>query len=178
MRSQRYCQPALCATIGLDSRDTEISVECKGGERYERIMYQTTHAVNGERKMLDPEVSTKARRRTFTAAYKRRILEEADGCTAHGEMGALLRREGLYSSHLTTWRRQREAGELAGLKPKKRGRKKDEEAAELARLRRENERLRKQLEQAELIIAAQKKLALALESLTEAEPSSERSWTS
>jgi transposase-like protein len=82
-----------------------------------------------------------------------------------------LRREGLYSSHLTTWRRQREAGELAGLKPKKRGRKKDEEAVELARLRRENERLRKQLEQADLIIAAQKKLAQALESLTEAEPS-------
>jgi transposase-like protein len=82
-------------------------------------------------------------------------------------MGALLRREGLYSSHLTTWRRQREAGELAGLTPKKRGRKKDKEAAELARLRRENERLRKQLEQAELIIAAQKKLAQALEALTE-----------
>ena len=145
-------------------------------------MYQTTHAVNSERKMLDPEVSTKARRRTFTAAYKRRILEEADGCTGPrglpGEMGALLRREGLYSSHLTTWRRQREAGELAGLKPKKRGRKKDEDAAELARLRRENERLRKQLEQAELIIAAQKKLAQVLEALTEAEPSSERSWTS
>ena len=141
-------------------------------------MYQTTQAMNGERKMPDPEVSTRAKRRTFTAAYKRRILEEADGCTEHGEMGALLRREGLYSSHLTTWRRQREAGELAGLKPKKRGRKKDEDTAELARLRRENERLRKQLEQAEVIIAAQKKLAQALEALTEAEPSSERSWTS
>ena len=98
-------------------------------------MYQTTHAVNGERKMPDPEVSTKAKRRTFTAEYKRRILEEADGCTGRGEMGALLRREGLYSSHLTTWRRQREAGELAGLTPKKRGRKQDKEAAELAKLR-------------------------------------------
>ena len=75
------------------------------------------------------------------------------------------------TTHLTTWRRQREAGELAGLKPKKRGRKKDEEAAELARLRSENERLRKQLNQAELIIAAQKKLAQALEALTETEPS-------
>ena len=111
-------------------------------------MYQTTHAVNGERKMPNPEVRTKAKRRTFTAEYKRRILEEADGCTESGEIGALLRREGLYSSHLSGWRRQREAGELAGLRPKKRGRKKDEEAAELARLRRENERLRRQLNQA------------------------------
>ena len=119
--------------------------------------------------MPDPEVSTKAKRRTFTAEYKRRILEEADGCTESGEIGALLRREGLYSSHLSGWRRQREAGELAGLRPKKRGRKKDEEAAELARLRRENERLRRQLDQAELIIAAQKKLAQALEALTENE---------
>ena len=130
-------------------------------------MYQTTHAMNVGRKMPDPEVSTKAKRRTFTAEYKRRIVAEADGCTKPGEVGALLRREGLYSSHLTAWRRQREAGELAGLTPKKRGRKQDEEAAELARLRRENERLRKQLGQAELIIAAQKKLAQALEALTE-----------
>jgi transposase len=129
-------------------------------------MYQTTHAMNGERKMPDSEVSTKAKRRSFTAAYKRRILEEADSCTELGEIGALLRREGLYSSHLAKWRRQREAGGLDGLKPKKRGRKKDEEAAEIAQLRRENERLRKQLEQAELIIAAQKKLAQALETLT------------
>ncbi len=132
-------------------------------------MYQTTQAVNGDRKMPDPEVSTKAKRRTFTAGYKRHILEEADRCTDRGEMGALLRREGLYSSHLTTWRRQREAGGLAGLTPKKRGRKRDEEAAELAKLRCENERLRKQLDQAELIIAAQKKLAQLLEALNEAE---------
>ena len=132
-------------------------------------MYQTTHVMNGERKMPDPEVSTKANRRSFTARYKRRILEEADRCVDRGEMGALLRREGLYSSHLTTWRRQREAGELAGLTPKKRGRKRDKEAAELGKLRCENERLRKQLDQAELIIAAQKKLALLLEALNEAE---------
>jgi transposase len=125
--------------------------------------------MNGNGKMADPEVETKAKRRTFTAEYKHRILEEADSCTAPGEKGALLRREGLYSSHLTTWRRQREAGELAGLRPKKRGRKQDETAVEMAKLRRENERLRKQLDQAELIIAAQKKLAQVLEALTEAE---------
>ncbi len=63
------------------------------------------------------EVVAKAIRRRFTAGYKRRILREADACTAPGAIGALLRREGLYSSHLTTWRKQRERGELAGLTP-------------------------------------------------------------
>jgi transposase len=72
----------------------------------------------------------------------------------------------LYSSNLTQWRRQRKAGGLGGLKAKRRGRKKDEQAAEMAQLRRENERLRRQLDQAELIIAAQKKLAQVLETLT------------
>ena len=138
-------------------------------------MYQTTHTMNGERKMPDPEVSTKAKRRSFTAQYKRRILEEADRCTKPGEIGAMLRREGLYSSNLSKWRREREAAELAGLAPKKRGRKPDKEAAELAKLRRENERLRKQLDQAELIIAAQKKLARLLETLNEDEDEDEPS---
>ena len=117
--------------------------------------------------MPNPEVAEKAKRRTFTVDYKQRILEEADRCTEPGQIGELLRREGLYSSHLTTWRRQRQAGGRAGLSARKRGPKKDEQAAELTRLQRENERLRKQLDQAELIIAAQKKLALALEALTE-----------
>ena len=113
----------------------------------------------------DPEVTPRARRRTFSAAYKARILAEADACTERGEIGALLRREGLYSSHLSNWRRQREAGELQNLTDKKRGRKPalDSKEAEIARLERENARLQKQLEQAELIIAAQKKLAEALE---------------
>jgi len=113
----------------------------------------------------DPEVTPRARRRTFSAAYKARILAEADACTERGEIGALLRREGLYSSHLSNWRRQREAGELQNLTDKKRGRKPalDPKEAEIARLERENARLQKQLEQAELIIAAQKKLAEALE---------------
>lgn len=74
-------------------------------------------------------------------------------------MGALLRREGLYSSHLTTWQRQREAGQIAGLQPRKRGRKLDEERAEINQLRHENKRITRQLEQAELIIEAQKKLS-------------------
>ena len=74
-----------------------------------------------------PEVVPKVERRIFTASYKQRILAEADqGRAQPGQVGALLRREGLYSSHLTTWRRQREAGQLAGLTPQKRGRKRDE----------------------------------------------------
>ena len=105
----------------------------------------------------DTEVVAKPVRRRFTAEYKLRILRVAEHCSP-GELGALLRREGLYSSHLTTWRRQREAGQLAGLAPKKRGPKPDPQAAELARLQRENERLQTRLQQAEAIIDAQKKL--------------------
>jgi transposase-like protein len=111
----------------------------------------------------DPEVVPKAKRRQFTAKYKLRILEEADRCTERGQIGKLLRREGLYSSHLSKWRQQRARGQLQGLAPKKRGRKgQDPSVAELARLRRENERLRVQLEQAEVIIDVQKKLAKLL----------------
>lgn len=109
------------------------------------------------------EVEPKVQRRTFTTAYKLAIVAEADRCQEAGEIGALLRREGLYSSNLTKWRHQRDAGELPPGRVRKRGRKVDPEAAEVAKLRRENERLRTQVEQAELIIAAQKKLAQALE---------------
>lgn len=115
----------------------------------------------------DPEVPMNPKRREFTAAYKLGILKEADQCEQHGGIGELLRREGLYSSHLTTWRRQRRAGQLQALSPQKRGPKQDEQAAELAVLRRENERLRAQLAQAELIITAQKKLSQALETVLE-----------
>ena len=92
------------------------------------------------------EVPPKAKRRTFSAAYKQRILQEADACRASGQLGALLRREGLYSSHLTTWRRQRDQGELG---TKSRGKKADPQAKEVARLQRQNERLQAQLAQAE-----------------------------
>ena len=110
----------------------------------------------------DPEVVPKAQRRQYSAEYKRRILQEHEACTEPGEKGALLRREGLYSSHITTWRRQRERGGLAGLAQKKRGRKGDPKVEENARLRRENERLKKRLEQAELIIEVQKKVSQIL----------------
>jgi transposase len=112
----------------------------------------------------DSEVSVRPKRRTFEADYKLRILREADACSVAGERGALLRREGLYSSHLTEWRRARERGALAALS-EKRGRKVKPQAAadeELARLRKENQRLEKRLEQAELIIDVQKKVASLL----------------
>jgi len=107
------------------------------------------------------EVIARPVRRRFTAEYKVRILQEADRC-APGELGALLRREGLYSSNLSKWRRQRQAGQLAGLRPKRRGRKVDARAQEVTRLERENARLQVQLERAELIIEAQKKLLVLL----------------
>ena len=104
----------------------------------------------------------KASRRRFDAAYKLRILEEADRCTEPGQLGELLRREGLYSSHLTTWRRQRDEGALNGLREKKRGRKpkrRDAKDLELERLRRENQKLEDRLRQAETIIEVQKKVS-------------------
>jgi len=116
---------------------------------------------NGKVKEEKPntEVVAKAKRKRFTAAEKLRILREVDGCQGSGEIGALLRREGIYSSYLTTWRRQREAGELDGLAPRKRGPKPDPQAIELAKLRRENARLQDRLERAEFIIDFQKKVA-------------------
>lgn len=110
----------------------------------------------------DAEVLPKAQRRQYSAEYKRQILAEYEACHEMGEKGALLRREGLYSSHLTTWRRKRERSELEGLTSQKRGPKADIQAIENARLKRENERLRKRLEQAELIIEVQKKVSQIL----------------
>lgn len=113
----------------------------------------------------DPEVVPRAKRRQFTADYKLRILQEADECSEPGQIGALLRREGLYSSHLTTWRRQRAKGQLEALSPKKRGRNvpvQDALAKELAELRRENEHLKTRLQRAETIIDVQKKLSQLL----------------
>jgi len=102
-------------------------------------------------------VVARARRRSFPAAYKRRLLQEVDRCTQSGQIGALLRREGLYSSHLSKWRQQREQGDLDA---RKRGPSPADPAAqEVERLRRENDRLRKRLEQAETIIEVQKKLS-------------------
>ena len=109
----------------------------------------------------DPEVVARAHRRQFTASYKLRILEEADACK-EGEVGALLRREARYSSHLTAWRRQREQGVLSAFQPRRGRPPKDPAAAELARRRAENERLTRKLAVAETIIEVQKKVSALL----------------
>ena len=113
----------------------------------------------------DPEVVVGAKRRTFTAEYKLRILAEADAAAAQpGAIGALQRREGLYSSHLVTWRRERQAGILKGLTPHKRGpkSKRNPQEEEMQKLRRENQRLTEQLRKAEIVIDVQKKVGALL----------------
>ena len=112
--------------------------------------------------MPETEVVEKAKRKQYTAEYKLRILQEVEACKEKGEIGGLLRREGLYSSLIYKWREQRNRGSLEGLSAHKRGPKVDAQANELSRLKRENERLRKRLEQAELIIDVQKKVAQML----------------
>ena len=113
----------------------------------------------------DPEVAATAKRRQFSSKEKRRILAAADRCSEAGAIGALLRREGIYSSLLATWRRQREAAERVALEPRKRGRKADPGLAEgrrVAELTKDNERLRRKLAQAHTIIDVQKKLCTLL----------------
>jgi transposase-like protein len=118
------------------------------------------HDNTGKATCPDPEVLEKPVRRQFTAAYKLEMVEAADRCSELGQIGALLRREGLYSSQLSTWRNQRQQGQLQALSDNKRGRKATiphPVQQELEQLRRENQRLRHTLQQAELIIDIQKK---------------------
>jgi len=113
----------------------------------------------------DFEVVAHARRRNFSPAEKRRILEQADRCTKPGDIGALMRREGIYSSALSTWRRQRDAADLVALAPQKRGPKIDPHRAEtlrIAALTRERDSLKSRLDKALLVIDVQKKLAALL----------------
>jgi transposase len=114
----------------------------------------------------NPEVPEKKLRRNFTASYKLRILQKADLCTESGQIGRLLRREGLYSSHLTNWRRAKDKGILQAMTPRKRGRKLKEKnplTGEVARLQKDNRNLEHKLKQAELIIEAQKKISQILD---------------
>jgi transposase-like protein len=116
----------------------------------------------GSAPVPDPEVVERPDRRTFTAEFKQRILAEADACAGTGEIGAMLRRHGLYSSHLTSWRRQRDEGTIAGLAPRKRGRRptpKNPLADQVAHLERENKRLLARAERAERLVELQKKVA-------------------
>ena len=113
-------------------------------------------------------VVPRARRRTFTNADKRRILQAADLCTKPGEVGALMRREGVYSSSLSTWRRQREVADLAALAPQKRGPKFDParvDGLQIAQLTRERDKLRVELGKAQLVIEVQKKVTALLDLL-------------
>ena len=113
----------------------------------------------------DVQVVAKPHRRVFTAEYKRRILKAADACATPGAVGALLRREGLYSSHLVVWRRARARGELAALTPRKRGRKPapvDPRARKIAELERHVAQLTARAERAEALVELQKKLAALL----------------
>jgi transposase len=118
---------------------------------------RTAAAQQNGRSRPDPEVVPKAQRRRFSASYKLKVLEEVDNDSS--QVGAILRREGLYSSHLSEWRKQRRQGALDAL-DKKRGRKgKSAEQSELERLQRDNARLQRELEKARILIDAQKKLA-------------------
>jgi transposase-like protein len=144
-------------------------VESRGGRQMSRN--------NRERREVpDPEVVPTAKRRHFSAEEKLRILEEADACE-HGEIGALVRREGIYTSYLSRWRRERDRGQLEGLSPKKRGPESRPDKAlveENERLRRENKRLKDRLAQAETIIEVQKKVSQLL-GLTPTETESTKS---
>jgi transposase len=149
MRSITTRGPAQAATRNGNSRDRREGAEITG-------------ALSATTTQPDPEVAEKPQRRRFTVEYKVRILREADACAEPGEIGALLRREGLYSSHLTEWRRQREQGALAALAPRKRGRRGAPPhplARRVSELERENTRLQRRLQQAEVIIEVQKKVA-------------------
>jgi transposase len=130
------------------------SAEMEGARRATGIS-----ADGGGGEMPDPEVAEKAKRRRFSPEYKLRVLREADACKNPGEIGALLRREGLYSSHLVLWRRQREARALAGMRSSKRGPKARREDPRLKQQQREIARLQRKLKQAEMIIDIQKKVA-------------------
>ena len=134
------------------------SLERAGGERRRSIDVQA---------VPDPELVERASRRRFTAEYKLRIVREADACTQPGEVGALLRREGLYSSHLTQWRQAREAGALEALE-RPRGRKRvDPREAEIAALRRRAERAEGELEKARKVIEVQGNVSALLGELLE-----------
>ena len=117
----------------------------------------------------DSEVPVRHARRRFTTAYKLEMLRKADACTRHGEIGALLRKEGLYASHLITWRQQRERG----LTPKKRGRKAVPVDPQLKKLEQENRRLTTRLQKAEALLDFQKKVAALLQIPLKPMPSDE-----
>jgi transposase-like protein len=150
----------------------EQKVDAAGGRGAERAEGERSAAVAGRelaKQVPDPELVEQPRRRRFTAKYKLRIVQEADACTRPGEIGALLRREGLYSSHLGTWRKQRDEGALLSL-GRPRGRKKAHPLeAENARLKQRAERAETELAKARKVMEVQGNVSALLAELLEAE---------
>ena len=140
----------------------QVMAGCHGGDGGGEGLIDTNERGDHGRNVGHGEVVVRSQRRQFTKAYKRQILAEADKCQ-YGELGALLRREGLYSSNLSSWRRELALGKLAGNKRKKK------EESRVAKLVKENERLQKELSQAQAIIVAQKKLAALIDMMNESE---------
>lgn len=153
----------------LDMNNTPLDKAVDGDSKRAR-------RASGESPSLpDPEVEVKAGRRRFTTQYKLSIVEQADRCQHPGEIGALLRREGLYSSHLSTWRRLRREGALQGLSAQPRGPKPNVAAAEqreIARLQKQVSKLERELEKAHTIIDVQKKLSALLSTIPKDESTS------
>jgi transposase len=144
------------------NNDTPSASDLEGARR------ATGEALAGKSSVPDPQVVTQSERRRFTSKYKLSVLEKADHCTGIGEMGALLRREGLYSSHLSTWRKARRDGTLQALSPHKRGPKRNPDAAqarEIAALQKQVNKLQGELSKAHTIIDVQKKLSTILAAL-------------
>ena len=143
-------------------------VASRGGPKVPSPSPASANQIRAEARAVPPaEVVERAQRRQFSAEYKARILREVEQALASGEqgaVGALLRREGLFSSLISAWRAARDRGELAGLTPKKRGRKPSRNplASEVERLQRQNARLEQELEKARIVISVQKKVALLL----------------
>ena len=141
--------------------------ERSGGERSEAPQSGGSSMVErrspgSAEKVPDPEVVARPKRRQFTIEYKLRILREADACKESGEIGALLRREGLYSSHLVLWRRQREQAAQTQLKSRKRGPKSKAQDPRIKQLERENARLQRRLKRVALLLDIQKKVGAIL----------------
>ena len=145
----------------LRNQSSEGEPERRGDERSEAARGGGSPTDEREPGMVapDPEVPARHARRRFTTAYKLEILRRADACTRHGELGALLRKEGLYSSHVVTWRRKREHG----LTPKTRGRKATRVDPRLKKLEQENRRLTSRLQKVEALLAFQKKVSELLQ---------------
>lgn len=138
-------------------REIEVAGETEGARRATGVSPEDAPA-----RVPDPAVEAKPTRRRFTAEYKLRILREVERAKEPGAIGAVLRREGLYSSHLVTWRRERDRVAKAGLAARKRGPKRRVQDPRIKQLEREKARLERKLQQAEIIIAFQKKVAALL----------------